>query len=95
MDVEIISCEVDHGIVKILAVDVSDQNLRRLERLRDDASETIVEFVFDTVRKGDYLYLRSWLKSQKATRQARTWGEALAAVAGSITTISTRYRNWQ
>ena len=95
MDVVIISCEVDHGIVRILAVDVSDQNLRRLERLRDDASETIVEFVFDTVRKGDYLYLRSWLKSQKAARQARTWGEALAAVTGSITTISTRYRNWQ
>lgn len=36
----------------------------------------------------------SWLHRQKATQGAATWGEALNAVIGIITTISQKYRNW-
>lgn len=95
MDVEILSYEVKDGIVKIQAIDVSEQNLQRLERLRDDGQERELEFVFDTFKKGDYKYLRGWLKKQKATREAKTWGEALTAIIGSITVINGRYRSWQ
>lgn len=95
MDVEILSYQVKDGIVKIQALDVSDQNLQRMERIRDDGQEKEVEFVFDTVRKEEYTYLRQWLKRQKVTREAKTWGEALTAMIGIITVINGKYRNWQ
>ena len=53
MDVEIISYAVKDGIVSISAIDISDYNLQRLERLRDD-QERELEFVFDTSKKEEF-----------------------------------------
>lgn len=92
MTVEIVSVVLEEGIVSIMAVDCSEENLQRMERIRDDGCERELEFLFDTHEKNDYLYLRKWLKKQKATHQAKTWGEALQAVSGIITTLSGRYR---
>jgi|GEM_PF-5922306 len=48
MDVEILSVELNKGIVYFYCNDISDENLRRLERMRDDATEEEVVFSFDT-----------------------------------------------
>lgn len=95
MDIEIISVEVNNGIVFIMAIDVSDENLRRMERLRDDAAEKEVLFKVDSHNEKDYKYLRKWLKEQKATEESETWGEALKSIIGTITTIAPRYRSWE
>ena len=39
MDVEVLDVRIQDGIVTIECNDVSEENLRRLERLRDDAVE--------------------------------------------------------
>lgn len=92
MDVEILSVRIKEGIVYMDCIDVSEENLRRLERLRDDATEEDVTFIFDTHNIKEFNYLRTWLLGQKASRGARTWGEALQSVVGTITMISRKYK---
>ena len=48
MDIEIISVEIKKGIVMITGIDVSDENLRRMERMKDDGMQTEVIFYFDS-----------------------------------------------
>lgn len=94
--IEITSVSLNQGVVNILAIDVSEENLQRLERTRDDGFEQEVEFVFDTHQKEHFLYLNRWLRKQKATKGCSTWGgEALHSILGTITTISAKYRNWE
>ncbi len=93
MDIEITSTLVTDGIVFIFGVDVSDENLRRMQRLKDDV-ETEVKFCFDTHEPADLKYLRTWLKNQKATKDSKTWGEALNSIIGTITVIAPRFRSW-
>lgn len=95
MLVEIVSTQLDNGVVKISAIDCSEENLQRLERIRDDGVEKEVEFLFDTHNRKCYWDFYKWLKSQKATSRAGTWGEALFAVIGTVTTISNKYRVWE
>lgn len=95
MTVEIVSAVLNQGIVTITAVDCSDENLQRMERMGDDGFEKELEFLFDTHNKDEYLYLRRWLKRQKAAGQADTWGNALRSVCGTITTINGKYRAWE
>lgn len=95
MTVELTSVALDKGMVMFTAVDCSEENLQRMERMRDDGFEKELEFLFDTHKRNEYLYLRRWLKRQKATRQAETWGDALRSVCGTITTISRAYRVWE
>lgn len=94
MTIEIISVNMKQGIVTISAVDVSEERLQKLERMRDDGFERELEFIIDTHEKEAYRYLYSWLKRQKATKDCTTWGQALNAVCGTITTISKKYRSW-
>ena len=96
MTVEIISaCIKEHGIVNITAVDVSEENLHRLMRNRDDGFERELEYVIDTKDAKAFRYLYKWLKSQKATKESRTFGEALNAVVGIHTQLSGKYRVWE
>lgn len=92
MDVEIISTNLEQGILQIFCLDVSEEHLRRLERMRDDAYEEEILFCFDTKDPKDLSYLRTWLKNQKATKEARTWGEAIQSIVGTITVLPRRYR---
>lgn len=93
MDIEITSTLIQEGIVFIFAIDVSEENLRRMERLKDDA-ETELKFCFDSHDPADYKYLQNWMKNQKATKNSHTWGEALNSIIGTITTIAPRFRSW-
>lgn len=94
MYVEITAVSIVSGNVIIEAIDVSEENLQRIERTRDDGFERELKFVFDTHKRQDFLYLRGWLKRQKATRGCVTWGEALNAVYGTVASISKKYRVW-
>lgn len=47
MDIEIISVEIKKGIVMITGIDVSDENLRRMERMKDDGMQTEVRVLLD------------------------------------------------
>ena len=93
MTVEITSYTVLDGVAKIHAIDCSEEHLQMIERRRfDDGFERELTFIFDPMtdkKSFDYLYF--WLKKQKATREAKTIGQALTAVVGTITTISGRY----
>lgn len=96
MTIEIISAEISSaGLVRVTGIDCSEMNLQRIERNRDDGGfEQEIDFVFDTTDVDTFTYLRKWLKSQKATRNSRTYGEALRAVVGTVTTIQRKYRTW-
>lgn len=59
MDIEIISVEIKKGIVMITGIDVSDENLRRMERMKDDGMQTEVTFCFDSHQSKDLQYLYS------------------------------------
>ena len=93
MTVEISSCLLQDAVVLIEAIDVSDENLQRMERLRDDGFEREITFAFDTRVESEQHYLYRWLHRQKAVKQKspRTWGEALHAVRGTVTTLSGKY----
>lgn len=94
MTVEITGVIIRNGVVTITAVDVSEENLQRMERVRDDGTEKELSFLFDTHQQQVYEYLYKWLKRQKATRGSTSWGEALTSVIGTVTTISAKYRDW-
>ena len=95
MTVEILSTVIKDGYITITAIDCSEEHLQHMERTRDDGVEKQIEFLFDSHQKNDFLYLQKWLTSQKTTAQATTWGEALRAVQGIVTTISNNYRVWE
>lgn len=94
MTVEITSGCICDGIIRIFAVDVSEEHLQWIERSRDNGMERKIEFVFDTHFPDTYKYIRKWLKKQKATQNAKTWGEAVHAVIGTITELNTKFRSW-
>lgn len=94
MTVEIVDASVKNKIVTINAIDVSEENLQRLERERDDGFEKEVSFVFDTTDKKTLLYLQNFMRRQKITSGCNTWGQALQAIAGTHTSISGKYRVW-
>lgn len=94
MTVEIIAGNIRNGIVQLTATDVSEENLQRMERNRDDGIENEIEFRFDTKEPKAFSYIRKWLKDQKAARGSETWGEAVQAVIGTITSINAKYRSW-
>lgn len=92
MDVEVLDVRIQDGIVTIECNDVSEENLRRLERLRDDAVEEELIFEFDTHSSRIRKDLHKWLHSQKAVKGSTTWGEALKSVIGTVTVIPRKYR---
>ena len=97
MLVEILSVTLKKGIVEIQALDVSEENLSRMERMRDDMNNPELTFLLDTREEKVLMYLNNWLHRQKAVRkqECTTWGQALQAVVGTITTRSGNYRSWE
>ena len=90
MTIEITSATINDGYITIYGIDVSEENLQRMERVRDDGFERELEFLFDT-RTKDVDYIYNWLKRRKS-KEAATWGEAVRSTVGKITTISAKYR---
>lgn len=94
MTIEITSVKLSSGIVTITAVDCSEEHLQYMERYRDDGFEKQMKFVFDTTSRHQFPDFRKWMREQKAAKQAMTWGEALEAIVGTVTTINGKYRVW-
>lgn len=93
--IEITAVSLSKGIVTIEAIDISEENLQKLERTRDDGFEKEVKFEFDTHDPEVQTYLYYWLKRQKSTKGCETWGMALQAVLGTHVSISQKYRSWE
>lgn len=76
MLVEILSVSIKKGIVEIQALDVSEENLARMERMRDDMNNPEITFLLDTREEKVLTYLNNWLHRQKAVRkqECTTWG---------------------
>lgn len=92
MMIEVTSTMIEKGVVAIYAVDCSEENLQRMERIRDDPFEKELTFKFDTRNDTvSFEYLRKWLHRQKATKGCATYGEALKSIYGTVTTISGKY----
>ena len=74
MTIEIEEVTVKDGIVRITALNCSEENLQKLERLRDDCYQKELQFVFDTRNnKSDCIYLTYWLHHQKVTAGCKTY----------------------
>lgn len=92
MTIEIEEVTVKDGIVRITALNCSEENLQKLERLRDDCYQKELQFVFDTRNnKSDCIYLTYWLHHQKVSAGCKTYGEAFYRIRGTVTTISGKY----
>lgn len=101
MTIEITSTNITDRVVNISGIDVSDENLQRLERTRDDGFEREVDFSFDLREKDPNIYLNKFLHRQKAVKkilptngETITLKEALNATVGTITTINGKYREY-
>jgi hypothetical protein len=96
MLIEITGTALDQGVAHIYGVDVSEENLQRIERLRtDDSFDQEIDFVFDTKDKKTFTYFSKWLHSQKVAENAATYGDAIRSTIGTITNISGKYRSWE
>ena len=99
MTIEVIDIRItdrENGTVTMIARDVSEENLMRFERYRDDGFEKELEYQWNTRDNRQFLALRKWLKSQKVTQNAATFGQAMAAVTGRILpSPSGKYRVWE
>ena len=91
--IEITGYSLKNGELRLYGRDVSEEHLMFLERRGDD-DQNEIEFFFNTKEKKDYSYIVKWLHSQKAAKSAETYREALMAIIGTMTTINSRYRQW-
>ena len=97
MTVEITSVSIEDRIVTINAIDVTEENLQRMERIRDDGDERELTFMFDLRQYYPNIYLNKFLHRQKAVREAKPklLIEALNATVGTVTSINGKYRDWE
>ena len=84
-----------NGTVRMTAKNISEERIQFLERTRDDGFEEEVMFEWNTKDERQFRAMRKWLKQQKVTQSAKTFGEAMSFVSG-ITTESPakKYRVW-
>ena len=69
MTIEVTSTSICSGIVRIYGIDCSEENLQRMEWIRDDGTEREVVFVFDTKNdQKSFEYLTRWLHRQKSLK---------------------------
>lgn len=92
IDVEVNSVQLQKGIITITCSDVSYEHSDRLERVRADENGQEAIFVFDSHNFKEFEYLSNWLHSQKASKGASTWGEALNSIVGTRTQIASNYK---
>ena len=100
MEVEIRRAYIEpqEKILVIEAIDCSSWNLMNIERNRiDDGEEREVRFQFNTRNNYGFLAARKFLMNQKAAKGAKTYGEALDRIVGTVCDSPIRYRvrNWE
>lgn len=103
LDVEILSAELDteDKCINITAIDVGEQRLEALERNRAAEEPQEMQFSISLESKRSYYYALHLLNDSLAVKKAAaelktriTWRQALRAITGSVTTLSSRYRVW-
>ena len=83
-------------VVYIEGTDTSEEQLIRLERGREDRDPKIITYCIDSTTPRHCRYISKWLKRQKATQGAKTYGEAVRAVVGTVTqSPRSMYRVWE
>ena len=93
MLVEITNAYFQDGIFRLEAIDCDTLSLMKLERNRvDDGSERTVSFELDTHSIKGFNTTRRFLKSQKVTAGARTYGEAASRIIGTVCEVPKRFR---
>lgn len=104
LDIEIISASIDvkNQTLEITAIDNSQLRLDRLEENRASEEPEEIEFRIDLQNPRQFKYASYWLHEQKAVKEAQkrakkviTWGMAVAAVVGTCTMISSKYRVYE
>ena len=99
MTIEVIDIRItdrEAGTVRMVARDVSEENLQYFEPYRDDGFEKEFTYEWNTRDSRQFLAFKKWLKSNRVTQNAQTFGEAMAAVTGRIlSSPSGRYRVWE
>lgn len=93
MVVEITSSFINNKS-KVLVIEghnTDDLHLQGLERGREDRDPETLKFIFDTTNPDVQKYIVNWLHRQKVTKGSKTYGEAVRAVVGTVTSISGRY----
>lgn len=85
MTIEITSAYIQQKTIVIEAIDVSEENLQRLER-QDGGEEKICVWNFDTTDEKSFRSIRYYLRKQKAIQKLKnpTWGDVLNAIRGTI-----------
>ena len=96
MTVEITSVTINKRIVTIEAIDVSEENLQWIERIRDDCFDREIAFNFDLNQKSANIYLYRFLHHQKKVieLQPDLLIDALFAIVGTVTNISDKYLDY-
>ncbi|MGO5337909.1 hypothetical protein ACTQZS_14110 [Bilifractor sp. LCP19S3_H10] len=87
MTIEITSATIiSRYRIEITAIDCSEENLQKMERLREDNFEKEIYYVFDKTANPKALYAaRNWLQKQSATAKAGSWADALNSIVGIVT----------
>ena len=84
------------GTVRMTAIDCSEEHAQYFDRYRDDGFEKELVYEWQTKDSQQFYWLRRWLKKQRATQNAKTFGEAMEKVVGTIVdSPSGRYRVWE
>ena len=95
MMIEITGASVDKDkVIEITGIDVSEEQLQKMEDTRDDGNERELRFLFDTKDKKICFYICKWLHSQKAAAGSKTYHDAFNAIVGTIVSLSGKYLVW-
>ena len=77
MTVEITDIIIDGKIIKIEAIDVSEENFQRIQgKIVREQFERTLSFEFDTTDIKTRTYIQKWLHKQKITAGCRTVKDA-------------------
>ena len=91
----IVKRENQKNAVRIYCIDVSEEHLQHIERSRLDENPREMVFEFGDDQAYSYLYRR--LSKMEQTREAKTWGEALSRIVGTVsgTCFQFKYRVYE
>ena len=91
----IIKHEHQKNAVRIYCIDISEEHLQQLERRRLDKQPKEMIFEFSDDQAYSYLYRR--LSRMKQTQEAKTWGDALSSIVGTVsgTCFQFKYRVYE
>lgn len=94
--ITITGCKVNNKTHEVIIYAQNNEWKNRCYNMRRDFDDSYdIEYHFDTTRTSVFKYLTEYLKEQKATQGASTYGEALAYIIGTtIQSPNLRFCNY-